>query len=114
MFERVKGSGPNASDTWKQTAPRQKTVDSSNFEGALLEFSNLRAQTFVDNPGPTTGLDNPTATVTVKFDDGKKQESVKFGGSGPDVFAARPDQPGAMKLEMGKFDAAVKKLDSIQ
>ena len=114
IFERVKGTGANAPDTWKQTAPVAKTVDSSNFEGALLEFSNLRAETFVDKPGPATGVNNPIATITVKFDEGKKQEQVKFGGTGPDIFAFRPDQPGAMKVEMGKFDATVKKLDSIQ
>ena len=54
------------------------------------------------------------ATITVKFDEGKKQEQVKFGGTGPDIFAFRPDQPGAMKLEIGKFDATLKKLDSVQ
>jgi Domain of unknown function (DUF4340) len=114
VFERVKGTGANAADTWKQTAPAVKIVDASNFEGALLEFSNLRADSFVDKPGPTTGVNSPAATITVKFDDGKKQEQVKFGGTGPDVFAFRLDQPGAMKVEMGKFDAALKKLDSIQ
>jgi len=113
-FERVKGTGANAMDTWKQVTPAAKTVDSSNFEGALLEFSNLRAEGFIDKPGSTTGGNNPTAVISVKFDDGKKQEEVKFGGTGPDVFAFRSDQPGAMKVEMGKFDAALKKLDSIQ
>jgi len=115
-FERVKGSGPNAADTWKQTAPAAKTVDSSNFEGALLEFSNLRAAAAVDKAGPGTGLNNPAAIITVKFEDGKKEERVTFGrpGSGPDVFASRPDQPGALKVETGKFDDALKKLDSLQ
>ena len=114
VFERVTGTGANAADTWKQTAPNAKTVDSSNFEGALLEFSNLRAESFIDKPGPTTGVTSPMATITVKFDEGKKQEQVKFGGTGPDIFAFRADQPGAMKLEIGKFDATLKKLDSIQ
>ena len=96
--------------------PAAKTVDSSNFEGALLEFSNLRAAAAVDKAGPGTGLNNPAAIITVKFDDGKKEERVTFGrpGPGPDVFASRPDQPGALKVETGKFDDAVKKLDSIQ
>jgi hypothetical protein len=114
VFDRVKGTCANAADTWKQTVPSVKAVDSSNFEGALLEFSNLRAESFIDKPGPTTGVNSPLATITVKFDDGKKQEQVKFGGTGPDIFAFRADQPGAMKLELGKFDATLKKLDSVQ
>jgi hypothetical protein len=111
VFERVKGTGPNAADTWKQTAPVTKTVDSSNFEGALLEFSNLRADGFIEKPDASTGVNNPTAIITVKFDDGKKEEQVKFGGTSVDTFAFRADRPGAMKLEMGKFDADLKKLD---
>jgi hypothetical protein len=115
-FERVKGTGTNAVDTWKQIVPDVKNVDSSNFEGALLEFSNLRAGGAVDKAGPATGLNNPAAVITVKFDDGKKEERVTFGRPSPgsDVFAVRPDQPGALKVETGKFDDAVKKLDSIQ
>ena len=113
VFERVKGTDGNP-DTWKQTAPQTKTVDASNLEGALLDISNLRADAFLDKAGPTTGLDHPNAVITVKYDEGKKEETVKFGGSGPDVFASRPDQPGALKVEMGKFDEAVKKLDTIK
>ena len=113
-FERVKAKEPNGSDTWKQVVPAEKTVDTSNFEGALLEFSNLRAEAALDKVEPVTGLSNPAAVITVKFDDGKKEERVTIGRRAADVFAARPDQPGALKVEMGKYDAAIKKLDSIQ
>jgi hypothetical protein len=111
-FERVKGTGENAVDTWKQVVPADKTVDASNFEGALLDFSNLRAESFVDKPG--SAVNNPVAVITVKFDDGKKEERVAVARIGSDVLATRPDQPGALKVEAEKFDAALKKLDSIQ
>ena len=91
-----------------------KPVDSSNFEGALLEFSNLRADAAFDKAGPATGLANPAAIITVKFDDGKKEERVTIGRTGDNVFAARPDQPGALKLDTTIFDATIQKLDSIQ
>ena len=113
-FERVKGTGENAVDTWKQIAPVQKTADSSNLEGALLDFSNLRADSFTDRAGPATGHAKPAAVVTVKFDDGKKEERVTFGLAGGSAFATRTDQPGALKLDGGKFEAALKKLDTIQ
>jgi len=74
----------------------------------------MRAEAFVDNPGPTTGLKSPFAVITIKFDDGKKEERVSFGRSGEDVFAQRPDSPGGLKVEMGKFDEAIKKLDAIK
>ncbi|MCM3880557.1 MAG: DUF4340 domain-containing protein [Vicinamibacterales bacterium] len=114
VFERVKAKEPNGNDTWKQVAPSEKAVDASNFEGALLEFSNLRAEAAIDKIDAAMGLNAPAATITVKFDDGKKEERVAIGQRGPDVYAQRPDQPGALKVEMGKYEAALKKLDSIQ
>jgi hypothetical protein len=113
-FERVKGTGENAVDTWKQVGPATKTVDSSNLEGALLDFSNLRADSFVAAAGAATGHNNPAAVIVVKFDDGKKDERVVIGTTGSGVFATRADQPGAMKIEAGKYEAAVKKLDALQ
>ncbi len=112
-FERVKGTGENAVDTWKQVAPAAKAVDSSNFEGALLDFSNLRAESFVAAAGPATGHNNPSAVIIVKFDDGKKEERVEIGTAGSSVFATRADQPGALKLEAGKYEDAIKKLDAL-
>ncbi len=113
-FERVKGTGENAVDTWKQVVPSEKTVDSSNFEGALLDFSNLRAESFVDRAGASTGHDTPASVIVVKFEDGKKEERVTFGTAAKAVFAVRADQPGALKLEAGKYEDALKKLDAIQ
>jgi hypothetical protein len=49
----------------------------------------------------------------VKFDDGKKEERVTIGGAGGGTFATRPDQPGALKLEAGKFEEALKNLDAL-
>ena len=101
-FERVKGTGENAVDTWKQVAPAAKTVDSSNLEGALLDLSNLRAEGFVPTAGAATGHNNPAAVIVVKFDDGKKEERVVIGTVGSGVFATRADQPGALKIEAGQ------------
>jgi hypothetical protein len=112
-FERVKGTGENAVDTWKQVSPTAKTVDSSNLEGALLDFSNLRADSFVATSGAATGHNSPAAVIVVKFDDGKKEERVVIGTVGSAVFASRADQPGALKLEPGKYEDAIKKLDAL-
>ncbi len=113
-FERVKGTGDKAVDTWKQVAPAEKAVDSSNLEGALLDFSNLRADSFVAAAGAATGHTSPAAVIVVKFDDGKKEERVAIGSTGSGVFATRADQPGALKIEAGKYEDALKKLDALQ
>ena len=49
----------------------------------------------------------------MKFDDGKKEERVVLGTAGSSVFATRADQPGALKLETGKYEDAIKKLDAL-
>jgi hypothetical protein len=113
-FERVKGTGENAVDTWRQVAPEAKSVDSSNLEGALLDFSNLRAESFVPASGAATGHASPAAIILVKFDDGKKEERVVIGTASSGVYAVRADQPGALKLEAGRYEEAVKKLDAVQ
>ena len=112
-FERVKGTGENAVDTWKQMTPTEKTIDSSNFEGVLLDFSNLRADSFAAGAARGDGK-NPPAVIVVKFDDGKKEERVVIGPSGTAVYAQRADQPGALKIEAGKYEDAIKKLDAVQ
>ena len=48
----------------------------------------MRAEKFVASASGT-GLDKPALTITVKFDDSKKEEKVTFGQSGQDVYAAR-------------------------
>jgi len=113
-FEKVKGTGANAVDTWKQVAPAAKAVDSSNFEGVLLDFSNLRAESFLSAAGAATGHNSPAAVIVAKFDEGKKEERVVIGTAGTGVFATRADQPGALKIEATKYEDAIKKLDALQ
>ena len=72
----------------------------------------MRATTFVDSTAKA-GTDAPAMTVTVKFDDGKKEEKATFGQVGADVFVARPGEPGAAKIEAADFTETIKALDEI-
>ena len=78
VFERVKGQGENAPDTWKRVSPTAGDVDRDKSDSLLSKLSNIRAASFVDSTAKT-GLDKPALTVSVKFDDGKKEERVTFG-----------------------------------
>jgi len=109
-FEKVKGTGENASDKWYQVAPAKKDVDTAKFESALSQLSALRAESFVD-AAAATSLKTPAATVVAKFDEGKKEERVLFGKAATDVYAARSDEPGAAKLDTATFDGAMKAFD---
>ena len=112
VLERVKGKGENAPDTWRRVSPTAADVDREKSDSLLSKLSNIRAASFVD-AAAKTGLDKPALTVTVKFDDGKREEKVTFGQTGSDVYVARPGEPGAAKIDAADFNETIKSLDEL-
>jgi hypothetical protein len=112
VFEKHQGTGENATTTWTQVSPAAK-LDSGKIDEFVGRVSNLRAQSFVDGK-VRTNLQAPEATVTVKFDDNKKEERVTFGRAGTEVFAGRADEAGAARLDATDFDATMKLLDELK
>ena len=113
VFEKVKGTGTDATEKWRRVSPNPGDVDQSKMETFLSKLSGLRAQSFADAKTPT-GLATPVATVTAKFDETNKEERVRFGRVSTDVFAGRGEEPGASRLETSAFDEAVKSLDALK
>jgi len=111
VLDRQKGQGENAPDKWHRAAPAGD-IDKDKMDGLLSKLSNMRAASFVDSTAKA-GTDKPALTVTVKFDDGKKEEKVTFGQSGSDVFAVRPGEPGAAKADSTDFNDVIKTFDEI-
>ncbi len=115
IFEKSKGQGKDAAEVWRETKPAAKDVDVAAFESFLTKLTSMRAQSFVETGGKTkTGLDAPALVVAVRFDSGKKEETVTFGRAGADVYAAMAGQPGAAKLDATEFDDAVKALEAVK
>lgn len=112
VFEKVKGQGQNAEDKWRRVSPNAADADKDKIESLLSRLSNMRASSFVDSTA-NTGLDKPALTVYVKFEDGKKEERVNFGKNGDDVFASRPNEPGAAKTDTNDFNECMKSLDEL-
>ena len=111
VLDRVKGTG-DAGDTWHRASPNPGDADKEKVNKALADLADINVTAF---PGTTakTGLDKPDMIVSVKFDDGKKSETVTFGKNGADIFASRPDEPGAEKVEAGKYNDTVKEIDEL-
>ena len=112
VLERVKGQGENAADSWRRVSPSAKDVEREKSDGLLSKLSNIRAASFVESTAKT-GLDKPALTVSVKFDDNKKEEKVTFGQAGSDVYVSRPGEPGAAKIDAADFNDTIKSLDEI-
>jgi hypothetical protein len=108
----AKGNEP-AKDVWKQVAPAAKDVDAAKVDALLNALTNARAASFPEKPGPT-GLDAPELAVTIKYEDGQKQERVLFGRHGSDAFARRDGDAGAAKIDASSLDAIVKALDALK
>ena len=80
---------------------------------ALSKLSYLRAVTFVQSPaGVTSG--SGVISVLVKYDEGKKSESVQLAKLGSGPFAVRADWPDAAKLDASAYALLVASLDDLQ
>jgi hypothetical protein len=114
-FEKTKNTGKDAQtnpDVWKRVSPAPKDVDRDKMDALLSRLSNMRASSFV-NGTANTGLDKPALVVAVTFEDGKKHERVSFGQNGGDVYASRPGEPGAAKVDATDFSESIKSLDEL-
>jgi hypothetical protein len=111
VFERLKGKGKDGADAWRNGAGKE--LDAAKVETFLTKLAGTRAQSFAA-PSDKTGLDAPTVTVKATFDEGRKNETVRVGRVGADVFAGRADEPGAARLDATAFDEILKELDSFK
>jgi hypothetical protein len=114
-FDKVKGAKPEDEDKWQRAGSggaKPVDADKEKMSTLLAKLESVRATSFVDSTAKT-GLDSPAMTVYAKFDDGKKEERVTFGKSGNDVYASRPGEPGAAKVNPTEFDDINKKLDEL-
>jgi hypothetical protein len=109
-FEKV--AGKDGASTWKRLNPA-KDVDASAVDSLLSSLSGLSVAGWVDAKAKT-GAEAPVATVAAKYEDGKKEERVVFGKVGAEMFAMRPGEPGAAKVDAAKFDEAMKALEAIK
>jgi len=103
-----KSKGKDNTDVWKAGG---KDVDAMKADDLMTKVTGLRAASFQDQPPPS--LKTPTLVVTVVFGE-NKQETVSFAQAGTDVFASRPDEPGAAKVEGMGFEDVMKAIDAVK
>ena len=86
---------------------------STKVDNLVSAVTAVRATNYVDG-SPKQGLDKPVVTVTVKSDEGKREEKVAFAKSGTDAYAARTGEPGVARIDTGMIDNIVKSLDELK
>lgn len=114
-FEKVKTKNKDGQDQeqWRQVAPAAKDADQTKVDNLIAAVTGARATGFTESAAKT-GLDKPELSITVKFDDGKREEKVAFARSGSDGFAARTGEPGAAKVDIAAIENIVKSLDALK
>ncbi len=105
-----KGKEKDGPEKWAQTSPNPaKAVDATKIEDAVGKLVALRADSFADKlPAGATEL----ATISTKFEDGKRSENVVLYKAGSDYYATRADDAGAAKLATATVEDAIKSLDA--
>ena len=110
---KVKDKDGKEEEKWKQVAPAAKDVDAAKVDALLAAITGARADSFQADASKT-GLDKPELTVTLKFDDGKKEDRVAFARRAGDAYASRAGEPGAAKIPASAVESIVKALEELK
>jgi uncharacterized protein DUF4340 len=115
-FEKTKTKNKEGQDEekWRQVSPQTRELDQASFDALVSALTGIRATGFVDAPAAAKALATPELAVTIKFDEGKKEEKVTLGKAGTDAFASRAGEPGAAKIDASGIDNAAKALQELK
>ena len=78
---KTKNKDGQEEERWKQVSPTPRDVDGPKMQNLLSAATQARATSFLDSAAKT-GLDKPELTLTVKSEQGKKEEKAAFSRSG--------------------------------
>jgi hypothetical protein len=109
----VKNKEGQEEEKWRQTSPTARDVDRTKVDALISAATSARATGFVEK-STKLSLDKPELTVTIKSEEGKKEERVVFGRGGQDGLAARSDMPDLAKIDAATLDNIVKALDALK
>lgn len=115
-FEKTKTKNAEGQDEekWKQLSPQARELDQASFDALLSAITGARATGFVDTPAAAKALANPELAITIRFDEGKKEERVALARAGTDVFASRAGEPGAARVDASTLDSITKALQELK
>jgi len=115
-FEKTKTKNKAGQDEekWRQVSPQTRELDQASFDALVSALTGIRATGFVDAAAAAKALAAPELAVTIKFDEGKKEEKVTLGKAGTDAFASRAGDPGAAKVDASAIDNAAKALQELK
>jgi hypothetical protein len=114
-FEKTKSKNKQGQEEekWRQVAPSGRDVDQTKVDSLISAATDLRATSFVETTAKT-GLDKPELTITIKSDQGRREEKVSLARSDKEAYAAKGGEPGAAKIDTSAIDKVIKALDELK
>jgi hypothetical protein len=109
---KVKNKEGQDEEKWRQVAPSAQDVDQTKLDNLLSAATQARATGFVESAAKT-GLDAPALRITIKSNEGKREETVTLAKAGDKAYAARAGEPGAATIDPSTIDNITKALDEI-
>ena len=108
-----KATAPGGDGKWHELSPNARNIEPAKMENTLSKLSYLRALTFVPQQPRLTG-GSGVISVLVKYDEGKKSETVQLARLGSEPFAVRADWPDAARLDANAYALLVASLDDLR
>jgi Domain of unknown function (DUF4340) len=115
VFEKTKTKDKDGKEDekWRQVAPAAKDVDQTKVSDLIAAITGARATGFVESAAKT-GLEKPELTITVKSDEGKREEKVTMAHVDKDGYASRAGEPGIAKIDIATVENLLKTLDALK
>src|SRR5262249_23559156 len=111
VYEKASAAGGDGK--WHEVSPNARVLDQEKIDNALSKLSYLRAVVFVATTAGLTG-GSGVISVLVKYEEGRKSESVRLAKPGADAFAVRDEWPDAAKLDENAYGLLIASLDELQ
>jgi hypothetical protein len=109
----VKNKDGQSEQKWRQISPQARDVDQGKVESLLSAITGAQATGFADPAKPPAGQ-KPELTVSVKFDEGRKEDRVAFGRGPTAASATRAGDNTIATVDGATIDGIVKALEEIK
>jgi hypothetical protein len=114
-FEKTKAKNKDGQEEqkWRQLSPQARDVDQAKVESLISAITGAQAQALAPAAAKAS-LQKPELTVTIKFDEGRKEDRVSFARSGTTAYAVRAAEGTPVTVDAATLDGIIKALEEIK
>ena len=113
-FEKTKSKNKEGQEEekWRQVSPQTRDVDQAKVDSLLSAITGAQATGAGDAAG-SKSLEKPELTISIKYDEGRKEDRVTFAKTGSAASAMRAAEKMPVKVNTSTIDAIVKALEEL-